>query len=98
MKNISPIVAGLDIGTTKVCAIIARKNEFGKIEVLGIGKSDSLGVMRGVIANIDKTVEAISLAMAEAQRKAGVEIKEVYVGIAGQHIRCYQHRAYLMRR
>lgn len=97
MKNISPIVAGLDIGTTKVCAIIARKNEFGKIEVLGIGKSDSLGVMRGVIANIDKTVEAISLAMAEAQRKAGVEIKEVYVGIAGQHIRCYQHRAYLMR-
>lgn len=97
MKNISPIVAGLDIGTTKVCAIIARKNEFGKIEVLGIGKSDSLGVMRGVISNIDKTVEAISLAMAEAQRKAGVEIKEVYVGIAGQHIRCYQHRAYLMR-
>lgn len=97
MKNISPIVAGLDIGTTKVCAIIARKNEFGKIEVLGIGKSDSLGVMRGVIANIDKTVEAISLAMAEAQRKAGVEIKEVYVGIAGQHIRCYQHQAYLMR-
>lgn len=96
-KQYSPIVAGLDIGTTKVCAVIARKNEFGKVEILGVGKADSLGVMRGVITNIDKTVEAIVAAMNEAKRKADTEVHEVYVGVAGQHIRCYQHRAYLMR-
>ncbi len=97
MNNPSPIVAALDIGTTKIGAIIARKNENGRIEVLGIGKADSNGVMRGVISNIDKTVDAIKLAVNEAKKKAGVEVKKVYVGIAGQHIKSLQHRGYLMR-
>ena len=58
-KN-SPIVVGLDIGTTKICAIVGRRSEFGKIEVLGIGKADSSGVTRGVVSNIQKTVQGIA--------------------------------------
>lgn len=91
------IVTGLDIGTTKICAIVGRMNEHGKIEVLGVGKADSYGVMRGVVANIDKTVEAIRQAVKEAEAKSGVEIRDVYVGIAGQHIRSLQHRDILTR-
>ena len=97
MNNVSPIVVGLDIGTTKVCAIVGRKNEHGKIEVLGVGRAESLGVMRGVISNIDKTVQAIQQAVAEAKKKSGVEIQNVYVGIAGQHVKSMRHRGYVMR-
>src|ERR1051326_7493987 len=86
------IVVGLDIGTTKIAALITRRNEFGKIEILGIGKSDSLGVMRGVVSNIEKTVQAIKAAVDEASAKSGVDIKVVNVGIAGQHIKSLQHR------
>ena len=86
------IVVGLDIGTTKIAALVGRRNEFGKIEILGIGKSDSLGVMRGVVANIEKTVQAIRAAIEEASSKSGVDIKIVNVGIAGQHIKSLQHR------
>ncbi len=88
----SEIVVGLDIGTTKIVAIVGRRNEFGKIEILGIGKSESFGVARGVVQNIDKTVEAIRSAVAEAENKSGVDIKVVNVGIAGQHIKSVQHR------
>ena len=88
----SEIVVGLDIGTTKIVAIVGRRNEFGKIEILGMGKSESYGVARGVVQNIDKTVEAIKVAVAEAESKSGVEIKTVNVGIAGQHIKSNQHR------
>ena len=88
----SEIVVGLDIGTTKIVAIVGRRNEFGKIEILGMGKSESLGVARGVVQNIDKTVEAIKTAVAEAENKSGVDIKVVNVGIAGQHIKSVQHR------
>lgn len=90
-------IVGLDIGTTKICAIVARKNEHGKIEVVGMGKSESLGVSRGVVANIDKTVDAITKAIREAEDHSGVEIKNVYVGIAGQHIKSLQHRGILVR-
>jgi len=86
------IVVGLDIGTTKIAVLVGRKNEFGKIEILGIGKSDSLGVMRGVVSNIEKTVQAIKAAVDEASAKSGVDIKVVNVGIAGQHIKSLQHR------
>jgi cell division protein FtsA len=92
MEITSDIVVGLDIGTTKIAAIVGRKNEFGKIEILGIGKSDSLGVMRGVVANIDKTMQGIRTAVTEAEAKSGVDIKVVNVGIAGQHIKSLQHR------
>lgn len=92
------IVVGLDIGTTKIAALVGRKNAFGKIEILGIGKSDSLGVMRGVVANIEKTVQAIKAAVEEASAKSGVDIKVVNVGIAGQHIKSLQHRGMITRK
>src|SRR5450432_3750219 len=90
-------IVGLDIGTTKICAIVARQNEYGKIEVVGMGKADSQGVMRGVVANIDKTVDSIIKAIKEAEDHTGVSIKNVYVGIAGQHIKSLQHRGILVR-
>lgn len=86
------IVVGLDIGTTKICAIVGRKNEYGKLEVLGMGKAESEGVVKGIVFNIDKTVYAIERAIKEASDQAGVEINTVNVGIAGQHIRSFvQH-------
>ncbi len=88
----SEIVVGLDIGTTKIVAIVGRRNEFGKIEILGMGKSESFGVARGVVQNIDKTVDAIKSAITEASTKSAVEISSVNVGIAGQHIKSVQHR------
>ncbi len=93
----NPIVVALDIGTTKVCAIAGRKNEYGKLEVLGIGKVNSEGVMRGVVSNIEKTVRAISDAVQAAERNAGQEFDVVHVGIAGQHIKSLQHRGMLTR-
>ncbi|MGB0839910.1 MAG: cell division protein FtsA [Chitinophagales bacterium] len=96
-NNQATIVAAVDIGTTKVCAIVAKLNSVKKLEVLGVGRAGSTGVMRGVITNIDKTVEAIRAAIAQAKRQSGVEIHYVYVGIAGQHIKSYQNSAYLMR-
>ncbi len=92
MEQSSDIVAGLDIGTTKVVCIVGRKNEYGKIEILGMGKSESVGVNRGVVANIEKTVHAIRSAVDEAESKSGVDIRSVNVGIAGQHIKSLQHR------
>ena len=86
------IVVGLDIGTTKICAIVGRKNEHGKLEILGIGKAPSMGVMRGVVSNIEKTVQSIKLAVEEASVKSNIEIHNVNVGIAGQHIKSLQHR------
>jgi cell division protein FtsA len=94
----SEIIVGLDIGTTKIAVIVGRKNEFGKIEILGYGKTPSIGVRRGVVANIDNTVQSIKDAVAEASQKSGVEIKYVNVGIAGQHIKSLQHRGSMMRK
>ncbi len=91
------VVVALDIGTTKVCAVAGSKNEHGKIEILGIGKVDSLGVSRGVVSNIDKTIRAIKSAVEIAERNAGKPIKVVNVGIAGQHIKSLQHRGILTR-
>ena len=80
------VVVALDIGTTKVCAVAGRKNEHGKLEILGFGKVDSEGVLRGVVSNIEKTVNAISEATSSARRNAGINFDVVHVGIAGQHI------------
>ena len=91
------VVVALDIGTTKVCAIAGRKDKHGKIEILGVGKVDSEGVMRGIVTNIEKTVRAISDAVAAAERAVGKPIKIVHVGIAGQHIKSLQHRGILTR-
>lgn len=91
------IVVGLDIGTTKIACFIGRKNEFGKIELLGYGRSESVGVSRGVVANIDRTVESIKQAVQEAEEKVGAQIGLVNVGIAGQHIKSLQHRGLITR-
>ena len=93
----SEIIVGLDIGTTKIAAIVGRKNEFGKIEILGFGKSNSIGVSRGVVANIEKTVNSIKEAVEKASQTSGVDIGIVQVGIAGQHIKSIQHRGSIMR-
>ena len=93
----SGLAIALDIGTTKVCAIAGRRDRHGKLEVLGFGKVNSEGVLRGVVSNIEKTVKAISEAVASAQRSAGKEFKVVHVGIAGQHIKSLQHRGILTR-
>lgn len=85
------IIVGLDIGTTKIAAIVGHKNEFGKIEILGVGRAPSLGVRRGVVSNIEQTVQAIRAAVDEAEKKANVDIKFVHVGIAGQHIKSMKH-------
>mgnify|MGYP000221081309 CR=1 FL=1 len=91
------IVVGLDIGTTKICAIVGTKNEYGKLEVLGMGKAVSDGVIRGIVTNIDKTVMAIEKAIAEASEQSGIEINVVNVGIAGQHIKSSIHHGSITR-
>ncbi len=91
------IAVGLDLGTTKIVAMIGKKNEYGKLEILGIGKSKSLGVARGVVNNITQTIQSIQQAVAEAENESGYKIKDVVVGIAGQHIRSLQHSDYISR-
>jgi cell division protein FtsA len=92
----SEIIVGLDIGTTKIVAMVGRRNEHGKIEILGYGKSNSIGVKRGVVSNIERTVQSIRAAVEEAE-DFGVDIKLVNVGIAGQHIKSLQHHGVIMR-
>ena len=91
------IAVGLDIGTTKIVAMVGRNNEYGKMEILGIGKSKSLGVHRGVVNNITQTIQSIQQAVQEAEANSGMDISEVVVGIAGQHIRSLQHSDYITR-
>ncbi|MEM6263007.1 MAG: cell division protein FtsA [Bacteroidota bacterium] len=86
------IVVGLDIGTTKICAIVGKRNEFGKINILGLGKAASDGVSRGVVVNIEKTVQAIREAISQAEKQSGIKIEVVHVGIAGEHVRSMQHK------
>ena len=91
------IAVGLDIGTTKIVAMIGRKNEYGKVEIVGIGKSKSLGVHRGVVNNITQTIQSIQQAIQEAEADSGLKISDIVVGIAGQHIRSLQHSDYITR-
>lgn len=93
----SDIIVGLDIGTTKIACIVGRRNENGKIEILGHGKTESIGVKRGVVSNIEDTVNSIRKAVEEASARSGVDIRYVNVGIAGQHIKSLQHRGSLIR-
>jgi cell division protein FtsA len=86
------IVVGLDIGTTKVCAVVAAVDEGGRFNVLGVGRSPSDGLTRGVVTNIDKTVRSIQNAVAEAESQSGIKIQSVIVGIAGDHIQSFQSR------
>ena len=93
----SEIVVGLDIGTTKITVLVGKKDQYGKLDILGTGKAVSNGVMRGVVANIDKTVSSIKIAVEQAELESGIKIDEVYVGIAGQHIKSLQHRGEMVR-
>ena len=95
--NTEDYMVGLDIGTTKISVMIGRKNQHGKLEILGVGRAVSDGVARGIVANIDKTVASIKEAVDEAKQKSGIEIDEVFIGIAGQHIKSLQHRGEIVR-
>ena len=93
-KNIS---VGLDIGTTKIVAMVGIKNKYDKIEVIGLGRSKSLGVHRGVVNNITQTIQSIQNAVSQAEIESESPIEDVVVGIAGQHIRSLQHSDYITR-
>lgn len=86
------IIVGLDLGTTKVCVIVAAEEDGGNLNILGIGRSPSEGLTRGVVTNIDKTVKSIQRAVEEAQAQSGIKVKRVNVGIAGEHIQSFQSR------
>ncbi|MEP7373040.1 MAG: cell division protein FtsA [Chitinophagaceae bacterium] len=98
MNNEQPIIVGLDIGTTKIAVIAGRKNEFGKLEILGFGKANSNGVKHGQVLNIDETIKAIRTALDNCfASNPNLDIKDVYVGIAGHHIKSLQTRGDIVR-
>ncbi|MCX6208427.1 MAG: cell division protein FtsA [Bacteroidetes bacterium] len=99
MNNIeAPIIVGLDIGTTKIAAIAGRKNEHGKLEILGFGRANSNGVQHGQVLNIELTVKAINEALENCYKSnPDLEISEVYIGIAGHHIKSLQTRGDIVR-
>jgi cell division protein FtsA len=99
MNQEQPIIVGLDIGTTKIAAIAGRKNEFGKLEILGFGRANSNGVQHGMVLNIDQTIKAIQTALENCYASnPNLEISEVYVGIAGHHIKSLQTRGDIVRK
>jgi len=92
------IIVGLDIGTTKICTIVGRMGEYGKVDILGLGQVPTNGgVTRGVVSNIDKTVNAIIASAEQASQNSNVEINRVHVGIAGAHINSIQHKGMIIR-
>ncbi|MEO5594737.1 MAG: cell division protein FtsA [Chitinophagaceae bacterium] len=97
-ENENPIIVGLDIGTTKIACIAGRKNEYGKLEIVGFGRANSNGVKHGQVLNIDETIKAIRAALDNCMASnTGIEFKEVYVGIAGHHIKSLQTRGDIVR-
>jgi cell division protein FtsA len=98
MNQEQPIIVGLDIGTTKIAAIAGRKNEYGKLEILGFGRANSNGVKHGQVLNIDETIKAIRMALDNCYASnPNLSISEVYVGIAGHHIKSLQTRGDIVR-
>ena len=85
--NEDRVFLGLDIGTTKIAAVIARLDEYNMLNIAGVGTAPSYGLRRGVVINIEKTVDSIVKAIDQAQLMAGTQVSEVYAGIAGDHIR-----------
>lgn len=86
------LVAAIDIGTTKIVAIVGKKEENERVKIIGIGKAPSIGVKRGVVSNIEETAKAIRKAVDEAESQTSYKFKNVVVGIAGQHIKSIKHR------
>jgi cell division protein FtsA len=98
MSSEQPIIVGLDIGTTKIAAIAGRKNEYGKLEILGFGRANSNGVQHGMVLNIDQTIKAIQTALENCYASnPNLQVSEVYVGIAGHHIKSLQTRGDIVR-
>ena len=97
MSRKEEYVAAIDIGTTKIVAIVGTRNENGKIEILGISRAPSRGVKRGVVLNIEETVNAISTTVDDVKKRSGIDFSEVFVGIAGQHIKSMKSRGYITR-
>ncbi len=97
MRQKSKFLAAVDIGTTKIVSIIGRKNENGKLEILGMSKTLSKGVKRGVVLNIEETVGTIRSTVEEVQKQTGITMNDVFVGIAGQHIKSVRNRGYINR-
>lgn len=97
----SKVVVGLDIGTTKIACFVGKRNDHGKIEILAMGQAESLGVARGIVENIEKTIQSIKSAVEETQVSISGDyellIRSAYVGVAGQHIKSMQHRGMLTR-
>src|SRR5690554_4383558 len=98
MMEKTKFAVGLDIGTTKIAAMVGRYNDYGKLEIVGVGKAKSLGVHRGVVNNITQTIQSIQQAVDLAEAASGEKITDVVVGIAGQHIRSLQHSDYITRK
>ncbi len=86
------IVVGIDVGTTKIAVFIGQRDEEGKVSIIGMGKTVSDGVERGVVKNIELTAASIKKAVAQAEEMANYKVNEVFVGIAGHHIKTQQHR------
>ena len=97
MKKNKEFVAAIDIGTTKIVSVVGRQTENGKLEIMAMSRAESRGVKRGVVLNIEETVNAIQKTVEEIQEKAGVKLSEVFVGIAGQHIKSIRNRGYINR-
>jgi len=97
MRQRNNILAAIDIGTTKIVTIVGHMNDMGKLEIIGMSKTPSKGVKRGVVLNIEEAVSAIRFTVDEVQKQVGFLIKEAYVGIAGQHITSLQNRGYILR-
>lgn len=87
MSRESNLIVGLDIGTTKVCAIVGEFTRQNELDVIGVGTYPSFGLKRGVVVNIENTVQSVKHAIEEAERMAGCEIRTVFVGIAGGHVK-----------
>ena len=90
------IVVGIDVGTTKIAVFIGQRDAEGKISIIGMGKTESDGVERGVVKNITLTANAIKLAVEQAEAMANYQVRDVYVGIAGHHIKSLHHRGNIM--
>jgi cell division protein FtsA len=97
MSQKNNFVAAVDIGTTKIVTIVGRKNDNGKLEILGMSKTPSKGVKRGVVLNIEETVNSIRTTVDEVQSQTGITLSDVFVGIAGQHIKSVISRGYINR-
>ncbi len=97
MNTNEQYVAAIDIGTTKIVSIVGKINKNGKIEILGLSKAPSNGVKRGVVLNIEETVSAIESTVADVQQRSGIVFTDVFVGIAGQHIKSMKSRGYINR-